>query len=167
MNSIPEITDDATHKRALARLEALFGSPRHSDGGREARALAKAISAYERVRFPMDPPDAVDAVVFELDRYVATLDELTEIFGTRSALVDFITRRKRPDADAKRELHERYDIDMETLSRPWREGEGWYMITEGHLPWRQELRDSALELTGIGRIGQDMGDAVADSRVAA
>lgn len=160
MKSIAEITNDAEHKRALARLEALFGSPRNSDAGREARALAKAISAYEKVRFPIDPPDAVDAVVFELDRYVATLDELTEIFGSRSALVDFITRRSRPDEAAKRELHERYDIDMETLSRPWREGEGWYMITEGHLPWRQELADSARPLTGIGRIGQDVEDSV-------
>ena len=155
MNSIVEITDDAEHKRAMARLDQLFNNCANDDEVAELRALAKAISAYERVRFPMDPPDAVDAVVFELDRYVATLDELTEIFGTRSALVDFITRRKRPDEVVKRELHERYNIDMETLSRPWREGEGWYMITEGHLPWRQELRDSARELTGIGRIGQD------------
>ena len=160
MKSIVEITNDAEHKRALARLESLFGSPRNSDGGREARALAKAISAYEKVRFPIDPPDAVDAVVFELDRYVATLDELTEIFGSRSALVDFITRRSRPDEAAKRALHVRYNIDMETLSRPWREGEGWYMITEGHLPWRQELADSARPLTGMDRIGQDVGDSV-------
>ena len=155
-----QVTDDAGHKRALARLDELFNNCANDDEVAELRSLAKAISAYEKVRFPIDPPDAVDAVVFELDRHVATLDELTEIFGSRSALVDFITRRSRPDEAAKRALHARYNIDMETLSRPWRECEGWYMITEGHLPWRQELADSARPLTGIDRIGQDVGDSV-------
>lgn len=138
------VTNDDEHKLAMGRLDQLMIHCANDDEVAELTALAKAIQAYERERWPIDPPDAVDAVEFELDRHLATLDGLTDIFGSRERLADFMTRRIRADADEMQQLHESYNIEMAVLQRPHRAGEGWYPILEGHLPWRQELKDSVL-----------------------
>ena len=144
MHVVKHVRNDAEHKLAMGRLDRLMNNCANDDEVAELKALGKAIQAYERVRWPFDPPDAVDAVEFELDRHLATLDGLTEIFGSRERLADFMTRRIRANDDEMRQLHEHYNIEMEVLERPNRTGEGWYPISEGHLPWRQELKDSVL-----------------------
>jgi HTH-type transcriptional regulator/antitoxin HigA len=59
---IEAIHDEATHAKALRRIEKLWDSAPESPEWRELDALATLVDAYERKTFPIRPPDPIDAI---------------------------------------------------------------------------------------------------------
>jgi HTH-type transcriptional regulator/antitoxin HigA len=59
---IEPIIDEASHKRALKRIEDLWDAEPGTPEGAELDALATLVDAYERKHFPILPLDPISAI---------------------------------------------------------------------------------------------------------
>ena len=55
------IRSDEEHAAALEEVERLWGAASGTPAGDRLDVLATLIEAYEAKRYPMDPPDPIDA----------------------------------------------------------------------------------------------------------
>ena len=82
------IHNDEDHAEALAALDGLLdvepqpGSPEDDD----LQLLALVIEAYEKERWPIGLPDAVDAIRFRMDQQGLTPRDLEPYIGSRARL---------------------------------------------------------------------------------
>ncbi len=56
------------HKAALSRIDEIFDAPVGTPEGDELDLLVKQVEAYEAERYPIPPPDPVDAIEFRMDQ---------------------------------------------------------------------------------------------------
>lgn len=169
---IETITDYATYKRVQARLIGEFNTPLKSPEAAEHRMLAEELQRYAHEHFEINQVelDGVDEVVGKLDYTFLTLDELIPVFGGLERFVEYMTRRRNIDAATIDALVTHFGMDRDELEMPFRTGPGDQDIsaegqepcdnpeccTPGERNWRIELAASMRELTGIGRMTQDI-----------
>jgi antitoxin component HigA of HigAB toxin-antitoxin module len=67
MNITP-IRTKADHKAALKEIESQVGAKAHTAEEDRLDVLVTLVEAYERAHFPMDLPDAVDAIKFRMEQ---------------------------------------------------------------------------------------------------
>lgn len=56
------------HKAALSRIDEIFDAPVGTPEGDELGLLVKQVEAYETERYPIPPPDPVDAIEFRMEQ---------------------------------------------------------------------------------------------------
>jgi len=106
------------HRRALQRVEALWGAPAGSLEGDELEILVTLIEAYERDRYPVDLPNPLDAIKFRLEQSGKDLRSLVGIIGQRTRVYE-VMRGDRPlSLKMIRNLHRELGIPAEVLIQP-------------------------------------------------
>ena len=175
MASTPKITTEAGHKQALERVRAMMNNCVDDAEVEELRALAQAVHDYEWERSWLShvQTDGADHLEFMLDEGKTTLDELMPVFGGMEPFLEFMTRQRNLDPKTLEALVSELGIEREEIDKPFCKPEGWQDITvadvnccdEDPCPmgigeWRERLLAHREELTGINRIGQDVGDSV-------
>ena len=65
---IKPIKSKADHKAALKAVESLMTAKARTPEGDRLDVLVTLIEAYERQHFPMDLPDAVEAIKFRMEQ---------------------------------------------------------------------------------------------------
>ena len=78
---------------------------------------ATLIEAYERIHFPIDPPDPVEAIRFRLEQQ--GLDPRA-LIGVRSRVYEVMHGKRALSLEMIRRLHQRFGIPAEVLIRPSR-----------------------------------------------
>ena len=131
------------HRAALERVNELMDAKAGTPEFEELKRLAKLVSEYEHIHYPIPEPDPAAVIEYALDSGRATLPDMIDIFGSRAALVDFITRKTPMDAEVAATISERYHYSVERLTAPFDGEQGWYDVLPGDEPWRQELKDAA------------------------
>jgi HTH-type transcriptional regulator / antitoxin HigA len=61
------IRSEADYERSLAEVERLWGARSGTPEGDHLDVLATLIDAYEAERYPMDPPDPIEAIKFDIE----------------------------------------------------------------------------------------------------
>ncbi len=56
------------HEAALSRIDEIFDAAVGTPEGDELGLLVKQVEAYEAKRYPIPPPDPVDAIEFRMDQ---------------------------------------------------------------------------------------------------
>lgn len=80
------IRSEADYDRALAEIAPYF-EREPEPGTQEADrfdVLATLIASYEREHWPIDPPDAVDAIRYRMEQAGYTQADLARLIGSRS-----------------------------------------------------------------------------------
>ena len=78
------------------------------------------VEAYEKVHYPIAPPDPLDAIRFRLEQLGLDLKALVGVIGSRSRVYE-VMRGDRPlSLSMIRRLHEKFQIPAEVLIRPSR-----------------------------------------------
>jgi HTH-type transcriptional regulator/antitoxin HigA len=120
------IHNDAGHAEALAALNGLLdvepqpGTPEDD----HLQLLALVIEAYEKARWPIGLPDAVDAIRFRMDQQGLTQRDLEPYIGSHAS-VSMVLSGKRPlSLRMIRALHEGLGIPLEVLVREPRRAQG-------------------------------------------
>ena len=187
MNYVGPITDDASYKRAQARIHSMMSrTPKDAAEAEELDALTDALVAYGKTRFKFweIETDGADHLEFMLDQGMTTLDELIPVFGGIEPLIMFMTRRRNLDRETLEALVSELGIKREDLDKPFCSPEGWQDITleevdccdEDPCPmgigeWRETLLEARArmeaaeerrERMGAGRTVQDVGAVAAD-----
>ena len=62
------IKSHADYLNALVRIERLFSSKRGTSEGSELETLLSRVEAYEKVAFPIEPPEPIEALRFRIEQ---------------------------------------------------------------------------------------------------
>ena len=117
---IRPLRSDAAHRRALAEIERYF--EREPKPGTAAAdrfdLLALVIEDYEKKRWPIEPPDPVDAIRYRMETGGFTQADLGRLIGSRQRASDILRRRRRLTMQMAWKLHRAWGIPAEALIRP-------------------------------------------------
>ena len=120
MKNLKPIRTKAVYEVALAVIERLWGSRTGTPQGDRLDILATLVDAYENEHYPMDPPDAIEAIKFRMEQQGLDRKDLAEILGSRTRVAEVLNRRRGLSINMIRRLHEKLGISVEVLIRPIR-----------------------------------------------
>lgn len=80
--------------------------------------LALVIEDYERKHWPIDPPDAVDAIRYRMETGDHTQPDLGRLLGSRQRASDILTRQRPLTMKMAWRLHREWGIPAEALISP-------------------------------------------------
>jgi HTH-type transcriptional regulator / antitoxin HigA len=90
---IKPIRTKTDYRTALQEIESLMTAKANSPDGDRLDVLTTLVEAYERAHFPMDLPDAVDAIKFRMEQSGLTVKDLEPVIGRKN-------RRRNPGPQA-------------------------------------------------------------------
>ena len=117
------IHNDTEHREALAELNRLLVLD-PADGTPEADELdllALTVESYEKERFPIAPPDPVDAIRFRMDQAGLSQRDLVPYLGSKSKVSEVLSGKRSLSLRMIRGLHEGLGIPLEVLVGKTRE----------------------------------------------
>jgi HTH-type transcriptional regulator / antitoxin HigA len=107
------------HREALAELNRLLvldpedGTPEAD----ELDLLALVVETYEKERFPIAPPDPVDAIRFRMDQAGLSQRDLVPYLGSKSKVSEVLSGKRPLTLSMIRALHEGLGIPADVLLR--------------------------------------------------
>jgi HTH-type transcriptional regulator / antitoxin HigA len=119
-SEIKPIRKNADYEAALVEMEKLWGSKRGTPKGDRLDVLATLVDAYEAKRFPIEPPDPIEAIKFRMDQQGLTRKDLEPIIGSRTRVAEVLNRKRDLSITMIRRLHESLGIPAEVLIQPTR-----------------------------------------------
>ena len=117
---IRPIRSEADYDAALVEIERYFDKE-PKPGTPEADRfdlLALIIADYERKRWPIDPPDTIDAIRYRMETGGYTQADLGRLLGSRQRASDILTRKRVLTMRMAWKLHREWNIPAEALSMP-------------------------------------------------
>jgi len=77
--------------------------------------LATLIEAYEAKHWPIDPPDAVEAIRFRMEQSGLRQADLAQLIGSRSRASEILSRKRPLTLEQAWKLHREWNIPAESL----------------------------------------------------
>jgi len=102
----------------LREIERLWGTPRGTRESDRLEVLMALVDAYERMHYPIDPPDPIDAVRFRLEQQGVDQRALIGVIGNRTRVYEVMRGDRGLSLAMIRRLHKRFGIPAEVLIRP-------------------------------------------------
>ena len=115
---IKPIRNQAHHQRALREIERLWQAAQGAPDSDRLEVLVTLVEAYERVHYPIDPPDPLQAIRFRLEQQGLDLRALVGVIGNRTRVYEVMRGDRGLSLSMIRRLHERFGIPAEVLIRP-------------------------------------------------
>lgn len=117
---IRPLRSESDYDAALEEIERYFENepkPGTPEGDR-FDLLALVIEDYERKHWPIDPPDAVDAIRYRMETGEHTQADLGRLLGSRQRASDILTRKRPLTMKMAWRLHREWGIPAEALISP-------------------------------------------------
>lgn len=112
---IEPVTDKASHRRALRRIEELWNAEPGSREERELDALATLVDVYERRISPIEPLGPIEAIETRCKSLGWGRRELEPLIGSRARVSEVLSGRRPLTLAMIRRLHEALGIPAEIL----------------------------------------------------
>lgn len=119
---IRPIRNERDYDWALKEIERYFDREPKRGSSEAARfdILAALIEAYEAKHWPIDPPDAIEAIRFRMQHSGLKQADLARLLGSRSRASEIMNRRRLLTMEQARKLNVEWRIPAEVLLRPYR-----------------------------------------------
>ena len=114
---IKPIRTKADYRAALKAVESLMGAKARTPEGDRLDVLVTLIEGYERQHFPMDLPDAVEAIKFRMEQQGLTPKDLEPLIGRSNRVYEVLNRRRGLTLAMIQKLHTGLGIPAESLLR--------------------------------------------------
>ena len=117
---IRPLRSEVDYDAALKEIERYF-EDEPKPGTQEADRfdlLALIIEDYERKRWPIDPPDTIDAIRYRMETGGYTQADLGRLLGSRQRASDILTRKRALTMRMAWRLHREWGIPAEALITP-------------------------------------------------
>ena len=105
------------YRAALKEIESLMDARIGTPQGDRLDILATLVEAYERNHFPMELPDAVEAIKFRMEQAGLTVKDLELVIGRRNRVYEVLSRRRPLTLRMIEGLHLQFGIPAESLLR--------------------------------------------------
>jgi HTH-type transcriptional regulator/antitoxin HigA len=119
--AIRPLRSEVDYDRALKQIERYFD--REPKKGTEAAdrfdLLALLIADYEDKRWPIEPPDAVDAIRFRMEQAGYRQSDLAKLVGSRSRASEIMRRKRHLTLEMAWKLSRQWRIPAESLIKPY------------------------------------------------
>ncbi len=112
---IRPIKTEADYRDALRAIETLMSAEPGSEDGDRLDVLVTLVEAYERVHFPMDLPDAIEAIKFRMEQQGLTVDDLVPAIGRKNRVYEVLARRRPLTLRMIQALNVAFNIPVESL----------------------------------------------------
>lgn len=112
---IKPIKTKADYKAALKVVEGLMSARANTPDGDRLDVLATLIEAYERQHFPMQLPDAVEAIKFRMEQQGLTVKDLEPLIGRSNRVYEILSRKRGLTLSMIHKLHVGLGIPAESL----------------------------------------------------
>jgi HTH-type transcriptional regulator/antitoxin HigA len=112
---IKPIRTKADYRAALEDIESLMTAKANSPEGDRLDVLSTLVEAYERTHFPMNLPDAVDAIKFRMEQSGLTVKDLEPVIGRKNRVYEVLSRRRTLTLRMIEGLHSKFGIPAESL----------------------------------------------------
>ena len=113
--NIRPIKTDADYREALHTIETLMTAKPHSEAGDRLDVLVTLVEAYERAHFPLDLPDAVEAIQFRMEQQGLTVDDLVSAIGRKNRVYEVLARKRPLTLRMIQALSQQFHIPAESL----------------------------------------------------
>jgi HTH-type transcriptional regulator / antitoxin HigA len=114
---IRPIRSEADYEATVKEIERYFENepkPGTPEGDR-FDLLALIIEDYERKRWPIEPPDTIDAIRYRMDTGGHTQADLGRLLGSRQRASDILTRKRSLTMRMAWKLHREWGTPAEAL----------------------------------------------------
>ena len=115
--NIKPIKTKADYRAALKDVEALMGAKANTVDGERLDVVVTLIEAYERKHFPLELPDPVEAIKFQMDQKGLTPKDLEPMIGRLNRVYEILNHRRPLTLKMIWKLHRGLDIPAESLIR--------------------------------------------------
>jgi len=103
------------YRSVLHEIEGLMQAKADTPEGDRLDVLVTLVEAYERVHYPMDLPDAVEAIKFRMEQQGLNVDDLMPVIGRRNRVYEVLNRTRPLTLRMIEGLHARFGIPAESL----------------------------------------------------
>ncbi len=112
---IRPIKTESDYRETLREIETLMTAEPGTKAGDRLDVLVTLVEAYERRHFPIDLPDAVEAIKFRMEQRGLTIDDLVPAIGRKNRVYEVLTRRRPLTVRMIRALVKEFNIPAESL----------------------------------------------------
>lgn len=112
---IKPIKTDADYRAALQEVESLMSAEPNTPEGEKLDILVTLIEAYEHKHFPLDLPDPIEAIKFEMEQKGLTVKDLEPMIGKSNRVYEVLNRKRTLTLNMIRKLHQELGIPAESL----------------------------------------------------
>jgi HTH-type transcriptional regulator / antitoxin HigA len=103
------------HSGALRRIEQLMAAKPGTPAGDELEVLSILVEQYEKQHFAVNPPTAIDAILFRMEQAGLGRKDLEPILGGRSRVSEILNGKRGLTVEMIRRLHREIGIPLESL----------------------------------------------------
>jgi len=112
---IKPIRTEEDYQNALKRLEIIFDAELNSKEGDELEILGMLIDNYEKIHYPIDMPDPIEAIKFRMDQLNYSNQDLANIIGLKSRVSEILNKKRKLSINMIRKLHQALSIPTDVL----------------------------------------------------
>jgi HTH-type transcriptional regulator/antitoxin HigA len=113
---IPKIIkNEAEYDQALARIDDIMDADPGTPEGDELELLVTLVELYEKVHYPIDLPDPIEAIKFRMEQAGLKQKDLIPYIGSRSKVSEVLSHQRPLSIAMIRRLHEGLGIPAEVL----------------------------------------------------
>lgn len=116
--NIKPVKTDADYRAALKEIESLMMAQPDTPDGEKLDVLVTLVEAYESKHYPLDLPDPVEAIKFEMEQKGLTIKDLEPMIGKSNRVYEILNRKRSLTLSMIRRLHQELNIPAESLIKP-------------------------------------------------
>jgi HTH-type transcriptional regulator/antitoxin HigA len=111
------IKTTAEYKAALARVDVLMSAAPGTPEADELELWVHLVEAYEDTRYPIAPPEPIEAIRFRMEQQGLKPADLIPYLGSKSRVSEVLSGRRTLSLSMMRKLHEGLGIPSDVLLR--------------------------------------------------
>jgi HTH-type transcriptional regulator/antitoxin HigA len=112
---IQPVRTETDYGSAVKRIAQLMGAEPGTEASDELEILATLVDAYEAKRFPMDTPDPVAIIRFQMEQQGLNRKDLEPMIGSRARVSEVLSRKRNLTLPMIRRLHLGLRIPVDLL----------------------------------------------------
>lgn len=115
---IKPIRTDADYRAVLKEIESLMAAAPDTPEGEKLDVLVTLVEAYETKHYPLDLPDPVEAIKFEMEQKGLTVKDLEPMIGKSNRVYEILNHKRSLTLKMIWKLNQELGIPAESLIKP-------------------------------------------------
>lgn len=113
------IKTEEDYQKTLKRMGEIFDAPIGTMESDEADILALLIDEYEKINYPFDAPDPIEAIKIRMEELDLKQVDLIPEIGGKSRVSEILNKKRKLTIDMIRNLADRLQLSAELLIRDY------------------------------------------------
>ncbi len=113
------IKTEEEYKLVLNRLDVIFDAPIGTPESDEADVLALLVDEYEKLNYPIDAPDPIEAIKIRMEEMQLKQNDLIAEIGGKSRVSEILNKKRKLTVEMIRNLTVRLNLSAGLLVRDY------------------------------------------------